>query len=206
MRLCALVVKISNQCIAILDDEVTESNDKNRVFSAYQSLVHIYMESSNVDKSWLQLFRESFEAIINDRTVHEHAKVFTKYLRILKYLRDSEALLAQSIEMLSLYPTEYVPLDMICWLYVERFKGVDVCVQDVCKSDAPASKTGHNFNSPISRINFKDLNFTPSSIETYADKILQINDASVNALTAKGIHLYLTENYVSARDYLNRGK
>lgn len=149
MRLCALVVKISNACISILEEEVTKSNDKNRVFSAYQSLVHIYMEAMNVDKSWLQLFRESFESIINDRTIHEHAKVFTKYLRILKYLRDSKALLARSIEMLSLYPAEYVPLDMICWLYVERFKGIDVLVEDVCwncnHSDIPVYKTGHFF-------------------------------------------------------------
>lgn len=104
---------------------MSDSKDDKRVMSAYQSLVQIYMEPMNLDRMWLQLFREAFESIISDRTIHEHAKVYTKYLKILKHQKDFDALLAQSIAMLSLYPDEYVPLDMMCWLYVERLKETD---------------------------------------------------------------------------------
>lgn len=131
LQLCALSNKTSSACIAILQSEVTESKDDKRVLSAYQSLVHIYMEIMNVDRTWLQLFRESFEFVISDRTIHDHAKTYSKYLKILKYLKDSDALLAESIKMLALYPDEYVPLDMMCWLYVERFKETDASYE-VC--------------------------------------------------------------------------
>lgn len=47
----------------------------------------------------------------------------------------------------------------------------------------------------------------PNSIDVYADLVLEIGASypSISALIAKGIYLYETENYVAARDYLNRG-
>lgn len=47
--------------------------------------------------------------------------------------------------------------------------------------------------------------FAPNTIDTYADKVLAMNEINVNALTAKGVYLFETEEYVPARDYLNRG-
>lgn len=147
LRLCALSVRTTNACIAILQTEVAESNNDKRVLSAYQSLVHIYMDLMNVDKMWLQLFRESFEFVISDRTIREHAKTFSKYLKILKFLKDSDALLASSIDMLALYPDEYVPLDMMCWLYVERFKDPDASYE-VCRMDC-RQKSVDTLNNPL---------------------------------------------------------
>lgn len=48
----------------------------------------------------------------------------------------------------------------------------------------------------------------PKPIDNYADIVLEMGDShpSVYALIAKGIHSYNTENYVAARDYLNRGE
>lgn len=48
----------------------------------------------------------------------------------------------------------------------------------------------------------------PRPIDEYADKVIEMagSHPSFHALLAKGIHLYKTENFVSARDVLNRGK
>lgn len=127
LQLCALSPKTMNACIEILKDEVYSSYDEKRVLSAYKSLVEIYMNVMNVDKCHLQLFRESFEFVIKDRTIVNHDKIYGKYLRILKNLKQLDDLLQCSLEMLLIHPDEYVPLDMICWVYVERYKQSDFC-------------------------------------------------------------------------------
>lgn len=44
------------------------------------------------------------------------------------------------------------------------------------------------------------------SIEGYADQLLLMNEVSPNGLLAKGLFLYRSNNFVAARDFLNRGK
>lgn len=126
LQVCALVVKTTSACIEILQNEVTSSNDQKRVRSAYKTLVDIYMFDTAKDKLWLPLFRESFEFMISDRTINDHSKLYIKYLKILKKLKDyDDVLLKSSIEMLGMYPKEYIPLDMICWVYVQKYKQND---------------------------------------------------------------------------------
>lgn len=125
LQVCALVVKTTSACVEILQNEVNSSNDQNRVRSAYKTLVDIYMFDTAKDKLWLPLFRESFEFVISDRTINEHCKLYIKYLKILKKLKDYDVLLKSSIEMLGMYPKEYIPLDMICWVYVQKYKQND---------------------------------------------------------------------------------
>lgn len=125
LQVCALVVKTTSACIKILQNEVTSSNDQKRVRSAYKTLTDIYMFDTAKDKSWLPLFRESFEFVISDRTINDHCKLYIKYLKILKKLKDYDVLLKKSIEMLEMYPKEYIPLDMICWVYVQKYKQND---------------------------------------------------------------------------------
>lgn len=43
------------------------------------------------------------------------------------------------------------------------------------------------------------------AIERYADQLLIMNEVSPNGLLAKGLHLFKTENFVAARDFLNKG-
>lgn len=125
LETCALVTKTTNACIEILHNEITQSTDENRVRSAYNSLLEIYMSNTNIDKSWLELFRETFEIAIAERTTRNHVKVFIKYLKILNHLKRYELLLKRSLEMLSIYPDEYIPLDMICHVYVQMFNQKD---------------------------------------------------------------------------------
>lgn len=125
LQVCALVTKTTNACIAILQNEVNSATDQKRVRSAYKTLVEIYMGDTCKDKSWLTLFRESFEFIIADRTIKDHCKFYIKYVKILKKLKEYDDLLKSSIEMLSMYPKEYIPLDMICWVYVKKCKQND---------------------------------------------------------------------------------
>lgn len=42
-------------------------------------------------------------------------------------------------------------------------------------------------------------------IEGYANQLLLMNEVSPNGLLAKGLYLYKTENFVAARDFLNKG-
>lgn len=42
-------------------------------------------------------------------------------------------------------------------------------------------------------------------IEGYADQLLLMNEVSPNGLLAKGLYLHKTENFVAARDFLNKG-
>lgn len=125
LQVCALASKTTNACIEILQNDVNTSNDQKRVRSAYKALVNIYMGDMCKDNVWLPLFRESFEFIITDRTIKDHCKYYIKYLKILKKLKDYDALLRSSIEMLHLYRKEYIPLDMICWIYVQKYKQND---------------------------------------------------------------------------------
>lgn len=83
------------------------------------------MNNTNIDKKWLELFQEAFEIAIVDRTFNNHIKVFIKYLKILNHLKKYELLLTKAIEMLSIYPDEYIPLDMICRVYTEKFAEKD---------------------------------------------------------------------------------
>lgn len=73
----------------------------------------------------MELFQEAFEIAIVDRTFKNHIKVFIKYLKILNNLKKYELLLSKAIEMLSIYPDEYIPLDMICRVYTEKFTETD---------------------------------------------------------------------------------
>lgn len=125
LQVCALVTKTTNPCIKILQNEVNSAADQKRVRSAYKTLVEIFMGDMCKDKSWLSLFREAFEFIITDRTINDHCQLYIKYLKILKKLKEYDVLLQNSIEMLSMYPKEYIPLDMICWVYVQKYKQND---------------------------------------------------------------------------------
>lgn len=118
---CALVTKTTVACIEILQNEVNNmANDEARIRSAYKSLVEIYMNCMNIDKIWLPLFRKAFETVVNDPTIRDHCKVYIKYLKILKHLKDYEALVKSTIQMLEIYPNEFIPLEMICWVYVNK--------------------------------------------------------------------------------------
>lgn len=121
VELVASVTNLTNSCIEFLQNEITESKDEGRVRSAYLALIDIFMNNTNIDKKWLELFQEAFEVAIADRTFNNHVKVFIKYLKILNNLKKYELLLAKSIEMLNIYPNEYIPLDMICRIYTEQF-------------------------------------------------------------------------------------
>lgn len=121
VELVASVTSLTNSCIEFLQNEITKSKDESRVRSAYLTLIDVYMNNTNIDKKWLELFREAFEIAIVDRTFNNHVKVFIKYLKILNNLKMYELLLTKAIEMLSIYPNEYIPLDMICRIYTEKF-------------------------------------------------------------------------------------
>lgn len=125
VELIASVTSLTNQCIEFLQNEITESKDEGRVRSAYFTLIDIYMNNTNIDKKWLELFQEAFEIAIVDRTFNNHVKVFIKYLKILNNLKRYELLLSKASEMLSIYPDEYIPLDMICRIYTEKFNETD---------------------------------------------------------------------------------
>lgn len=43
------------------------------------------------------------------------------------------------------------------------------------------------------------------AMEGYADQLLLMNEVSPNGLLAKGLYLFKTENFVAARDFLNKG-
>lgn len=121
VELVASVTNLTNSCIEFLQKEITKSKDEGRVRSAYLSLIDVYMNNTNIDKKWLELFQEAFEIAIVDRTFNNHVKVFIKYLKILNNLKKYELLLTKAIDMLSIYPNEYIPLDMICRIYTEKF-------------------------------------------------------------------------------------
>lgn len=125
LETCALVTKTSIVCIEILQDEVM-AQDELRVQSAYKSLVKIYMTCCNIERTWLTLFRKAFESVVSDKSFHDHCKVYIKYLKILRHLKEYETLLKCSVQMLELYPTEYIPLDMICWVYVNKYYEKDL--------------------------------------------------------------------------------
>lgn len=83
------------------------------------------MQGREVDKKWLELFKETFEIAIADRSAREHSKKFTKYLKILNHLKRWPLLLKRCDEMLNLYPKEYNPLELICRVYAETFEDND---------------------------------------------------------------------------------
>lgn len=125
VELVASVTNITNSCIEFLENEIIKSKDDGRVRSAYFTLIDIFLNNTNIDKKWLELFQEAFEIAIVDRTFKNHVKVFIKYLKILNNLKKNEMLLTKSIEMLNIYPKEYIPLDMICRIYTEKFNNTD---------------------------------------------------------------------------------
>lgn len=220
LETCALANKTTVACIEILQDEANnEANDEERSRSAYKSLVEIYMTCMNVDRNWLELFRKAFESVVNDQTIRDHCKIYNKYLKILRNLKDYETLLKSSIQMIEIYPREFIPLEMVCWVYVNRYNDKDFRFKV-----SFLKKFNFFFHSikklssirriePLGLIKRFDVNsqfqeIVPKSVDVYADLVLEIGASfpSVSALIAKGMHLYETENFVAARDYLNRGK
>lgn len=129
LKVCALVTKLTAICIDILNNEVNASKDEAQIQSAYKSLVEIYMTCLNIEKNWLPLFRKAFESVIEDQSIRDHSKIYIKYLKILKNLREYEVLLNESIRMLEFYPNEYIPLDMVCWIYVNKYGENDICFE-----------------------------------------------------------------------------
>lgn len=118
---CALVAKTTVACIEILQNEVNNTaNDEARIRSAHKSLVEIYMNCVNIEKTWLPLFRKAFETVVSDQTIRDHCKIYIKYLKILRNLKDYEALVKSTVQMLEIYPNEFIPLEMICWVYVNK--------------------------------------------------------------------------------------
>lgn len=83
------------------------------------------MNNTNIDREWLQLFEETFEIFIGDRTIPQHSFKFLKYLKILKKLNKNELLIKKAQEMLSIYPKEYIPLELLCKIYVDHFDEID---------------------------------------------------------------------------------
>lgn len=128
LETCALVVKTRIECIEILKEEVN-TNDEQRVYSAYKSLVEIYMNGTNIDRSWWAFFRQAFETVVGDSGIRNHNQVFIKYLKLLRNLKEFEPLLNSSIRMLELYPTEYIPMDMICWVNINKYQSQDLSVK-----------------------------------------------------------------------------
>lgn len=126
LEVSALVTKLTATCIEILGNDIRKANDRAQIESAYKSLVEIFMTCTNIEKNWLPLFRKAFESVINDQNTRDHSKVYTKYLKILKNLKEYEVLLDKSLHMLEFYPDEYIPLDMICWIYVNKY---DLCIE-----------------------------------------------------------------------------
>lgn len=125
LETCALVNKIANACISILQNEVSSVGDQERVQSAYSSLVQIYLNNPNIEAQWLNLFREAFEVFIADRAVPNHCRMFTECLKILNKSKCYDVLIRRSIEMLRIYPKEYVPLDMLCSVYLQTYDKSD---------------------------------------------------------------------------------
>lgn len=125
VELVASVTNLTNACIEFLQNEITKSKDEGRVRSAYLTLIDIFMNNTNIDRKWLELFQEAFEVVIVDRTFNNHVKVFIKYLKILNHQKKYDLLLCKSTEMLSIYPDEYIPLDMICRVYTEKYTETD---------------------------------------------------------------------------------
>lgn len=126
LETCALANKTTVACIEILQDEANnKANDADRTRSAYKSLVEIYMTCMNIDRNWLELFRKAFESVVTDQTIRDHCKVYNKYLKILRNLKDYETLLKSTIRMLEIYPREFLPLDMVCWVYVNKYYDTD---------------------------------------------------------------------------------
>lgn len=117
----ALVTKTTVTCIEILQNDVNSSSDEQRIQSAYKSLVEIYMTCMNIDRTWLPLFRKAFESVVDDQSIRDHNKVYIKYLKILRNLNEFDVLLKSAVKMLDIYPTEYIPLDMICLVYVDKY-------------------------------------------------------------------------------------
>lgn len=137
IELVASVTNLTNSCIEFLQKEITKSKDEARVRSAYLTLINIYMNNTNIDKKWLELFQEAFEIAIQDRAFNKHVKVFIKYLKILNNLKKYDLLLTKAIEMHSIYPSEYIPLDMICRIYTEKFNEADFPFNVSCDSEMP---------------------------------------------------------------------
>lgn len=123
--------KTLTACIEILQNELNCGNE-DRIESAYRSLVEIYMNCTNIDRCWLPLFRKALECVINDVDIRDHCKVYIKYLKILKHLKDPEALLRNAVSMLDIYPKEFIPLEMVCWVFVNRYEDKTFCF-DVSK-------------------------------------------------------------------------
>ncbi|XP_031639627.1 tetratricopeptide repeat protein 37-like, partial [Contarinia nasturtii] len=178
LETCALAQKTMIACIEILENELNSASDAAQVKSANESLVQIYMTCQNIDRSLWPLFRKVFESTIHDPHIRDHCKVYIKYLKLLRNLKEHETLLKCSVQMLEIYPNEFIPMDMICWVYVQKYYEND----------------------------FKFKEIVPKSIESYADEVLEISGSrpSPNALIAKSIYLYETQSYVAARDYLYR--
>lgn len=104
-----------------MDNEVKASNDESQIRSAYKSLVEIYMTCMNISKNWWPLFCSAFESVIGDQNVRDHCKLYIKYLKILRNLNKYEKLLKCCVELLKMYPTEYITMDIICQVYVNSF-------------------------------------------------------------------------------------
>lgn len=83
------------------------------------------MNCMNISKTWLPLSRQAFEAIVDDQQIQNHCKIYVKYLKILRNLEDYDALLKSALQMLEIYPNEYIPLDMVCMTYVNKYHHKD---------------------------------------------------------------------------------
>lgn len=121
LETCALAQKTIVACIEILQNEVNSASDAERVKSANDSLVQIYMTCQNIDRSWSPLFRKALESVIHDQNIRDHCKVYIKYLKLLRNMKDYALLLKCSVQMLDIYPNEFIPRDMICCVYVKNY-------------------------------------------------------------------------------------
>lgn len=125
LETCALVTKTTVQCIEILQSEVNSAHDEQRIKSAYKSLVEIYMTCTNIERTWLPLFRLAFESVVGDSSIRDHCRIYVKYLKILRNLKEYKMLLKSAVQMLDVYPKEYIPLDLVCFVYVKNYSQND---------------------------------------------------------------------------------
>lgn len=204
LETCALVTKTTVACIEILQSEIEPSHDEKRIQSAFKSLVEIFMTCINIERTWLPLFRQAFESVVCDPSIRDHCKIYIKYLKILKNLKEFEALLKSAIQMLESYPDEYIPLDMVCMVYVKQFEGIAV---DFSVSEEVSCYNKYEGCLYLNEFFLLDLqSIAPKPIDAYSDGVLaKGGPPSFNALMAKAISSFENHNFVTSRDYLHRG-
>lgn len=175
LETAALITKNEKICIEILANELKVSTEETRNRLAYASLLVIFLQSSQIDNVWTDLFSKTLEHSVADKMAPNHTQIYRRYLKVLYQQKRYELLLEKCLELLESNPKAPCPLELLCKVYADTFEQPDFV-----------------FNQLV-----------PDGIIPYADDLLQVNATSSHALLAKGLHLYSIRSYVEARDCLN---